>query len=120
LVVRQRRLLYLLPEGRRLNRVCAGWLVSHAIEVAFPREAGGVYVLQGREWEWGTNDLTSCVHYALQCFSAVFSTATAPHSDAAGQDAFNGAPVECVQDGYGSFRSLELADASEVPMGFLR
>ena len=57
----------------------------------------------GREGERGTNDLTSCVHYALQCFPAVFSTATAPHSDAAGQDAFNGAPVECVQDGYGSF-----------------
>ena len=35
LVVRQRRLLYLLPEGRRLNRLCAGWLVSLAIEVAF-------------------------------------------------------------------------------------
>ena len=27
--------LYLLPEGRRLNRLCAGWLVSLAIEVAF-------------------------------------------------------------------------------------
>src|SRR4029434_11295685 len=33
LVVRQRRLLYLLPEGRRRNRLCAGWLVSLAIEV---------------------------------------------------------------------------------------
>src|SRR4029434_7522898 len=33
LLVRQRRLLYLLPEGRRLNRLCAGWLVSLAIEV---------------------------------------------------------------------------------------
>ena len=87
---------------------------------SFPGEAGGVYVLQGREWEWGTNDLTSCVHYALQCFPAVFSTATAPHSDAAGQDAFNGAPVECVQDGYGSFRSLELAEEVEAPLGFLR
>src|SRR4029434_1872225 len=35
LVVRQWRLLYLLPEGRMLNRLCAGWLVSLAIEVAF-------------------------------------------------------------------------------------
>src|SRR4029434_2594598 len=35
LVVRHRRLLYLLPEGRRLNRLCAGWLVSLAIQVAF-------------------------------------------------------------------------------------
>ena len=35
LVVRQRRLLYLLPEGRRLNSLCAGWLVSLAIELAF-------------------------------------------------------------------------------------
>ena len=85
---------------------------------SFPGEAGGVNVLQGREW--GTNDLTSCVHYALQCFLAVFSPATAPHSDIAGQDAFNGAPVECVQDGYGSFRSLELAEEVEAPLGFLR
>src|SRR4029434_2428575 len=61
------------------------------------------------EWEWGTDDLTSCVQYALQCFPAVCSTATAPHSDAAGQDAFNGAPVECDQDGYGSFNSLHAA-----------
>ena len=86
---------------------------------SFPGEVGGVYVLQGREWEWGTNDLTSCVHYALQCFPVVFSTATAPHSDAAGQHAFNGAPVECVQDGYGSFHSLELAEEVEAPLGFL-
>ena len=35
LAVRQRRLLYLLPEGRRLNSQCAGWLVSLAIEGAF-------------------------------------------------------------------------------------
>src|SRR4029434_11081912 len=82
------------------------------------REGGGVCVLQGREW--GTNYLTSCVHYALQCFPAVFSAATAPHSDAAGQDAFNGAPVECVQDGYGSFHSLELAEEVKALLGFLR
>lgn len=56
---------------------------------SFPGEAGGVYVLQGREWEWGTNDLTSCVHYALQCFPAVFSTATAPHSDRGYMDSNN-------------------------------
>src|SRR4029434_5110341 len=43
LVVRQRRLLYLLPEGRRLNRLCAGWLVSLAIKVAF-RVRRGVYM----------------------------------------------------------------------------
>ena len=80
-------------------------------------EAGGVCVLQGRVW--GTNDFTSCVYYALQCFPAVFSATTAPHSDAAGQDDFNGTPVECVQDGYGSFRSLELAEQMEAPPGFL-
>ena len=44
----------------------------------------------------------------------MFSAATAPHSDAAGQDAFSGAPVECVQDGYGSFHSLELAEEVEA------
>ena len=58
---------------------------------SFLGEAGGVCILQGGEW--GTNDLSSCVHYALQCFPAVFRAATAPHSDAAGQDAFNGDPV---------------------------
>src|SRR4029434_1073157 len=35
LVVWQRGLLYPIPEGRRLNRLCAGWLVTPAIEVAF-------------------------------------------------------------------------------------
>ncbi|CAB1414956.1 unnamed protein product [Pleuronectes platessa] len=55
-------------KGRRLNRPCAGWLVSLTIEVAFR------------------------VRRVV--------AATAPHSDAAGQDAFNGAPVECFQDGF--------------------
>ena len=83
----------------------------------FPGEAGGVSVLQGREW--GTNDLTSCVYYPLQFFPAVCSAATAPHSDAAGQDAFNGALVECFQDGCGSSRSLEFAEEVEASLGFL-
>jgi len=85
---------------------------------SFLGEAGGVCILQGGEW--GTNDLSSCVHYALQCFPAVFSAATAPHSDAAGQDAFNGALLECVQYGYGSFCSLELAEEVKALLGFLR
>ena len=59
---------------------------------SFSGEAGDVCDLQGREW--GTNDPSSCVHCALQCFHAVFSAASGPHSDAPGQDAFNGAPVQ--------------------------
>lgn len=82
----------------------------------FAGEAGGVYVLQG--WEWGTNDLSSCVHYALQGFPVVVSAARAPHSDTAGQDALNDAAAECAHDGWRSSRSLEIAE--EVERAFVR
>ena len=63
----------------RLNRLCTGWLVSFTIEVAFQVRRVVYVSCKGREW--GTKDLTSCVHYALHCFLAVFSAATASHSD---------------------------------------
>ncbi len=84
----------------------------------FAGEAGDIYVLRGGEW--GNNDLSSCVHCALQGFPVVVSAAPAPHSDTAGQDALNGVPVECAHDGWRSSRSLEFAEEVEAPLCFLR
>ncbi len=46
-----------------------------------------------------TDDLAGCIHYALQSLSTGCSAASVPHSDTAGEDALNGAPVEGAQDG---------------------
>src|SRR4029434_8186426 len=95
LVVRQRWLLYLLPEGRRLNRLCAGWLMSIAIEVAC--RVRRVVYMSCREGSGSGAPMILPAVFTMCCSAfLLFSTATAPHSDAAGQDAFNGAPVECV------------------------
>ena len=114
LVERARRLRYLLPEVRRLNRR------QHVVGVAhnhgcFSGVAGDVCVFQGREL--CTDDPSSWVHHALQCLPAVFSAAPAPHRDTAGQDAFNGAPVE--SDRGRSFRMLQFAKEVEAPLCFL-
>ena len=84
----------------------------------FAGEAGVINVLQ--RGEWGTNDPSSCVHDALQSFPVVVGAAPAPHSDTAGQNALNGAPVESAQDGWGSARSFEFAEEVEAPLCCLR
>lgn len=84
----------------------------------FAGEAGGVYVLQGGECV--TDDLSGRVHYALQGFPVVVSAAPAPHGDTAGQDALDGAPVECAHDGWGSSRLPEFAEEVEALLCFLR
>ena len=81
-------------------------------------EAGGVNVLQGGEWS--TNNPSSCVHYALQGFPIIFSAASAPHSDTAGEDALNGASVECGHDGWWSTCPSEFSQEVEAALGFLR
>ena len=97
--------------------VCGVACITHNCD-GFAGEAGGVYVFQGGEW--CTNDPPSCIHYALQGFPVVVSAAPAPHSDAAGKDAFNGSSVECGQDGWWSTCPLELAQEVEALLGFLR
>ena len=81
-------------------------------------EAGGVYVLQGGEW--GTNDPSSWVQYALQGFPVVVSAASTPHSDATGKDALDGGSVECAHDQWWCTRLLEFAQEVEAPLGCIR
>ena len=66
----------------------------------------------------GTDDLLSCSHYALQGSPTGCSAAAVPHSDAAGQDALGGSPVEGAHDGGGCSRSSEFAEKVEALLSF--
>ncbi len=55
----------------------------------FAGETGAVDVLEGGERD--TNDLLSCSHYPLKGLAAGRVAGTVPHSDAASQDALDGA-----------------------------
>ena len=97
LVERARRLRYLLPEGRGLNRpVRGGWCRSQSWLLCGWGGWCMCLARRGVGHPWSS----SCVHYTLQGSPVVVSEAPAPHSDAAGQDALNGVPVECALDGW--------------------
>ncbi len=49
--------------------------------------------------ERGTDDLCSCVHCLLEGLAVCCSTVSIPDSEAAGQHALNGSPVESGEDG---------------------
>ncbi len=57
----------------------------------FAGETGAVDVLEGGERD--TNDLLSCSHYPLKGLAAGRVAGAIPHSDAASQDALDGAVV---------------------------
>ncbi len=63
----------------------------------FAGETGVVNVLEGGERD--TNDLLSCSHYPLKGLVAGRVAGAIPHSDAAGQNALDGASVEGAHDG---------------------
>ncbi len=50
--------------------------------------------------EKGTDDLCSCVHCPLEGLAVCCTTVPVPDSDAAGQHALNGTPVEGGEDGW--------------------
>ncbi len=50
--------------------------------------------------ERGTDDLCICVHCPLEGLAFCCITVPIPDSDAAGQHALNGSPVECGEDGW--------------------
>ncbi len=50
--------------------------------------------------ERGTDDLCICVHCPLEGLAVCCITVPIPDSDAAGQHALNGSPVECGEDGW--------------------
>ncbi len=63
----------------------------------FAGETGAVDVLEGGERD--TNDLLSCSHYPMKGLAAGRVAGAIPHSDAASQDALDGASVESAHDG---------------------
>ncbi len=63
----------------------------------FAGETGVVNVLEGGERD--TNDLLSCSHYPLKGLAAGRVAGAIPHSDAASQNALDGASVEGAHDG---------------------
>ncbi len=63
----------------------------------FAGETGVVNVLERGERD--TNDLLSCSHYPLKGLAAGRVAGAIPHSDAASQNALDGASVEGAHDG---------------------
>ncbi len=100
------RLLSLLPDGSRLKKLCVGW-VDHLQCWGLAGETGVVDVLEGGERD--TNDLLSCSHYPLKGLAAGRVAGAIPHSDAASQNALDGASVEgCTWWGPGLWPLLSL------------
>ncbi len=83
----------------------------------FAGETGAVDVLEGGERE--TNDLLSCSHYPLKGLAAGRVAGAIPHSDAASQDALDGASVEGAHDGGRGSGSSEFAEEVETLLCFL-
>ncbi len=83
----------------------------------FAGETGAVDVLEGGERD--TNDLLSCSHYPLKGLAAGRVAGAIPHSDAASQDALDGASVEGAHDGGRGSGSSEFAEEVETLLCFL-
>ncbi len=83
----------------------------------FAGETGAVDVLEGGERD--TNDLLSCSHYPLKGLAAGRVAGAIPHSDAASQDALDGASVESAHDGGRGSGSSEFAEEVEALLCFL-
>ncbi len=83
----------------------------------FAGETGAVDVLEGGERD--TNDLLSCSHYPLKGLAAGRVAGAIPHSDAASQDALDGASVEGAHDRGRGSGSSEFAEEVETLLCFL-
>ncbi len=81
----------------------------------FAGETGAVDVLEGGE----RHHLLSCSHYPLKGLAAGHVAGAIPHSDAASQDALDGASVEGAHDGGRGSGSSEFAEEVETLLCFL-
>ncbi len=87
------------------------------IAEGFAGETGAVDVLEGGERD--TNYLLSCSHYPLKGLAAGHVAGAIPHSDAASQNALDGASVEGVHYGGRDSGSFEFAEELEKLLCFL-
>ncbi len=83
----------------------------------FAGETGAVDALEGGERD--TNNLLSCSHYPLKGLAAGRVAGAIPHSDAASQDALDGASVEGAHDGGRGSGSSEFEEEVETLLCFL-
>ncbi len=83
----------------------------------FAGETGAVDVLEGGERD--THILLTCSRYPLKGLAAGRVASTLPHSDAASQNALDGASVEGTHDGGRSSSSSEFAEEVEMLLCFL-
>ncbi len=60
--------------------------------------------------ERGADDLCSCVHCPLEGLVVCYTTVPIPDSDAAGQHALNGSPIESGEDGWRETCSFQPAE----------
>jgi hypothetical protein len=89
-----RKLRYLLQEGRRLNRL---WLAHN--RGRFSGKAGQ---------RWASMILPAVLTMRCSAF-LLYSVQLPPPHTVAGQDAFDGAPVDSAHYGWRSFRLLQFA-----------
>ncbi len=85
----------------------------------FAGEKGCCRCPGGRGGERDTNDLLSCSHYPLKGLAAGRVAGAIPHSDAASQDALDGASVEGAHDGGRGSGSSEFTEEVETLLCFL-
>ncbi len=83
----------------------------------FAGETGAVDVLEGGERD--TNNLLSCSHYPLEGLAAGRDAGAIQHSEAASQNALDGASVEGAHDGGRGSGSSEFAEEVETLLCFL-
>ncbi len=101
-------LRYRLPDGRSWKRLWEGVGGVLHDAVGFAGASCKENVQDG--WERGTDDLSSRVHCPLEGLAVSSTAVPVPDSDAAGQHTLDGAPVECVEDGWWETCSFQPAE----------
>ncbi len=126
------------PDGWSCPSVCWSWPGESAVSSLMAADwrscvSGGWDHLQcrglcgwdgccrcpGGRGERDTNNLLSCSHYPLEGLAVGRVAGAIPHSDAAGQDALDGASVEGAHDGGRGSGSSEFAEEVETLLCFL-
>ncbi len=93
-------LQYRLPDGRSWKRLWEGWVGSFTVLFALlEHRVRNMSRTEGRG-ERDTDDFCRCVHCPLEGLAVCCTTVPVPDSDAAGQHALNGSPVESGEDGW--------------------
>ncbi len=101
-------LRYRLPEGRSWKRLWEGWFGVLHDTFCFAGASCKENIQDGGER--GTNDFFSGVHCPLEGLAVCCTTVPVPDSDAAGQHALNGTPVEGGEDGWREACSFQPAE----------